>query len=181
MPTMAEYEKAIRKLKWPGLQALWNDIIEGTMDPWWAAGKAFEYLVIRMFELDHASVTYPYSVQLFGHPVAEQIDGSVRFAGLHCLVESKDESDNIAIEPIAKLRNQLLRRPSGTIGFVFSTTKFTETSVMLTQFAMPQAILLWTRNEVHHALQKHHICKFALEKYRFCVEHGMVDYDISST
>ena len=63
------------------------------------------------------------SVSLFGEEV-EQIDGSVRMAGLYCLVESKDETDNITIAPIAKIRNQLLRRPSGTIGLVFSTREF---------------------------------------------------------
>ena len=30
---------------------------------------------------------------------------------MYWLIESKDESENIAIDPIAKLRNQLLRRP----------------------------------------------------------------------
>src|SRR5947208_1897313 len=110
MPTSKEYETAIRKLKWPGLLKLWSAIAGGTVDSWWQPGKAFEYLVLRMFDLDEAKVTWPYSVHLLGQAEAEQIDGSVHFDGMHCLVESKDESENIAIDPIAKLRNQLLRR-----------------------------------------------------------------------
>ena len=117
MATNAEYEAVIRKLKWPGLQKLWGDIKAGTVDPWWPKGKAFEYLVVRMFELDKAQVTWPYAVHLFGGTAQEQIDGAMRFGGLHWLVESKDEDDTIAIDPIAKLRNQMLRRPWGPLAW----------------------------------------------------------------
>ena len=179
MPTSQEYQAAIRKLKWPGLKKLWNEIGSGTVDNWWEPGKAFEYLIVRMFELDRADVTWPYVVYLFGSPATEQIDGSVRFGGMHWLIESKDENDKIAVDPIAKLRNQLLRRPWGTIGLVFTTTQFTPPAVLMTHFALPQPILLWTGAEVSHALDKKKICEFAQEKYRLCVEHGIVDFDIT--
>ena len=64
-----------------------------------------------MFELDKAQVTWPYRVPLFGGEAEEQIDGAVRLGGLHWLIETKDQADNIAMDPIAKLRNQMLRRP----------------------------------------------------------------------
>jgi hypothetical protein len=179
MPTSAEYEAAIRKLKWSGLQGLWAEITSGTVDPWWPKGKAFEYLIVRMFELDKAQVTWPYAVYLFGGKAKEQIDGAVRFGGLHWLVESKDEDDKIALDPIAKLRNQMLRRPWGTIGLVFTSTEFTPSAVQMTHFALPQPLLLWTGAEVEHALVRKKICVFAQEKYRMCVEHGMVDFDIT--
>jgi hypothetical protein len=179
MPTNTEYEAAIRRLKWPGLQQLWADITSGTVNSWWPKGKAFEYLVVRMFELDRAKVTWPYPVYLFGGKAKEQIDGAVRFGGLHWLIESKDEDDTIAMDPIAKLRNQMLRRPWGTIGLVFTSTKFTPSAVQMTHFALPQPILLWTGAEVEHALRRKRICVFAQEKYRMCVEHGMVDFDIT--
>jgi hypothetical protein len=35
MPTNTEYEAAIRKVKWPGLQKLWADVTSGKVDPWW--------------------------------------------------------------------------------------------------------------------------------------------------
>jgi hypothetical protein len=46
-------------------------------------GEAFEYLVIRAFEIDPlepATVRYPYEVSLFGEKV-EEIDGAVHSAG----------------------------------------------------------------------------------------------------
>jgi hypothetical protein len=179
MPTAQEYETAIRKLKWPGLQKLWTEITTGAVDPWWEKGKAFEYLVVRMFELAKAEVTWPYAVSLFGEQAHEQIDGALRFGGLHWLAESKDQTDAIAIEPIAKLRNQLLRRPWGTIGLVFTTQEFSTPAIYLTRFALPQPILLWTGVEVGYALSRKEICRFALEKYRVCVERGMVDFNVA--
>lgn len=118
MPTSEEYQAEIRRLKWPGIKALWGHVIAGKVDKWWEEGKAFEYLVVRMFELDMADVTWPYTVHLFDGTANEQIDGVARFGGLHWVIESKDENENIAIDPIAKLRNQLLRRPWGTVGLV---------------------------------------------------------------
>jgi hypothetical protein len=138
MPTTTEYEAARRKLKWPGLQKLWADITAGTVDPWWPKGKAFEYLVVRMFELDKAQVTWSYPVYLFGGKAKEQIGGAVRFGGPHWLVESKDEDDTIAMDPIAKLRNQMRRRPWGTSGLVFTSTKFTPSAVQMTHLALLQ-------------------------------------------
>jgi hypothetical protein len=182
MPTAEEYQKRIRKLRWPEIKTLWNEIISPGAQiggGWWQKATAFEYLVVRMFELDKADVTWPYVVYLDGPPAKEQIDGSVRFGGLHCLIESKSEDDDIAVDPIAKLRNQLLRRPWGTIGLVFTTTKFTAPSVLMTQFALPQPILLWTGAEIDHAIKKKKICEFAQTKYRVCVEHGLVDWNIT--
>jgi hypothetical protein len=179
MPKDKEYEAAIRKLKWPHLQKLWGEIKSGTVDGWWEDGMAFEYLVVRMFELDKAHVTWPYGVKLFDGGLTEQIDGSVRFDGLYGLIESKDRTGGTSIDPIAKLRSQLLRRPSGTVGLVFTKSHFTPPTVLLSHFALPQAILLWTGKEVEHALDARKICMFASEKFRACVEHGIVDFDIT--
>jgi hypothetical protein len=110
MPSEAEYVADIRKLGWSGLQKLWRAI--GARDtPDWQLGKAFEYLVLRAFELDGGDVRWPYSVGLAGIEEVEQIDGSVQIGSFYCLLECKDEVGNISIGPIAKLRNQLLRRP----------------------------------------------------------------------
>src|SRR5947209_18388617 len=106
MPTSSEYQARIGAHGWGELQTLWN-AIERRDTPGWETGKALEYLVIRAFELDGAQVRWPYAVQLFGEDV-EEIDGVVYYAGLSCLAECKDLSENVAIGPIAKLRNQLL-------------------------------------------------------------------------
>src|SRR5262249_26118807 len=138
MPTAEEYEARIKKLGWPGLRKLWK-AIKDRDTPDWEPGKALEYMIIRAFELDKAEVRWPYPVPLFGEEV-EQIDGSVHVGCLYGLVECKDETENVAIGPIAKLRNQLLRRPSGTVGLLFSSGGVFDPATPLTPFAPPHAV-----------------------------------------
>jgi len=95
--TNVEYEAKIRTYQWLGLQTLHQQILARDT-PGWAPGKAWEYLVIRAFELDNASVRWPYEIQVAGE-VVEQIDGAVVAGGLHCLIESKDESKPLTIAP----------------------------------------------------------------------------------
>ncbi len=179
MPTREEYAATVQAMGWPQLRALWGQI-QARDTPDWAPGKAFEYLVLRAFQLHGADVRWPYPVSLYGQDeVIEEIDGSVRVGGLYSLIESKDEDGNIAIVPIAKLRNQLLRRPAGTFGMVFNSHGFTEAALQLAQFALPQAILLWTGTQVEFALNNECICDLCERKYRACVDYGMVDFDIS--
>jgi len=177
MPTTEEYEARIRRLPWPGLQKLW-EAIKQRDTPGWDAGKAFEYLILRAFELDGARVRWPYSVNLFGGEEIEQIDGSFSWGGLYGLVECKDESEDIASGPISKLRNQLLRRPWGTIGLLFTSRTFTEPAVRLAYFSLPQAILLWSGDEVEHCMEKRKIGPFCELKYRACVDLGTPDFDV---
>jgi hypothetical protein len=173
-----DYERMIQLLQWDELRALWDNI-ENRSTPGWDAGKAFEYLVIRAFQLDGAEVKWPYSVTLFDE-VVEQIDGAVYCSGLSCLVESKDFADktNIDITPIAKLRNQLLRRPAGTVGLIFSRTGFTNAAVSLSYFSLPQAILMWNGAELKYALEQEKICELLTLKYRACVEEGLPNYNV---
>jgi hypothetical protein len=179
MASAAVYEKAIKQLRWPGLKQLWSKIKEGDT-PEWEPGKAFEFLVLRMFDLNGADVRWPYSVTLFGdNEEVEQVDGSVRVGSLYCLVECKDEQGNVSIGPIAKLRNQLMRRPAGTVGLLFSSKAFTVPAVQLAHFTLPQAILLWSGYELEKALEKKRICDFTEQKFRACVDQGMPDYNIA--
>jgi hypothetical protein len=168
----------IQSLQWSGLRALWQEIGQRNTQVW-DSGKAFEYLVLRAFELDGADVRYSYSVKLFGEEI-EQIDGVVYHSGLACLVESKDLAArvNVDVTPIAKLRNQLLRRPASTIGLVFSRTGFTEPARHLSYFSLPQTILLWSGEEIEYALEQESICELLVLKYRVCVEDGLSDYDL---
>ncbi|WP_088254542.1 restriction endonuclease [Fimbriiglobus ruber] len=176
MPTQEDYEKRIRAMKWPQLRKLWKQI-RARDTPDWDSGKAFEYLVLRMFELDGARVRWPYLVKI-GSEITEEIDGSVKMGSLYSLIESKDERDDIAIVPIAKLRNQLLRRPSGTIGMVFSASGFTPAAILLTQFVANPPILLWTGREIEYALNNRKIVVFCESKYRIFVDTGMPEFDI---
>ncbi len=184
MATDAEYQSRISEFKWNDLVHLWKAIEAGDT-PDWDAGKAFEYLVLQAFKLEGAHVFWPYSVKL-GEMIGteagttlEQIDGFVHTNdGLVCLLECKDTTHNINIMPIAKLHNQLLRRPSTAIGIVFSRSGFTEPASRLAQLTAPRAILLWSGDEVGFALQEKCFCKGLTAKYRVCVAKGISDYNI---
>jgi hypothetical protein len=121
--TNADYENKIRTYQWLELQSLHAEIA-ARATPGWAAGKALEYLIVRAFELDGASVRWPYDTKIEGE-IVEQIDGAIVVGALHCLIECKDESKPLAIAPVAKMRNQLQRRPPATVGLIFSTSGYT--------------------------------------------------------
>ncbi len=176
MPTNAEYEARIQTFGWDELLDLWK-AIERRDTPDWDLGRAFEYLVLRAFQLDGAEVRWPYTVDLFGESV-EQIDGALHSDGLSCLVECKDMHAGVSVLPIAKLRNQLLRRPAGTVGLMFSRSGFTDSARFLARFALPQAILFWSGREVQFALECRRIRELLVLKYRFCAEEGVPEYNV---
>ena len=182
--TANEYERLIRQYDYKKLIKLWENVKKSEAIKGWGTGKAFEYLILRGFELEGGETRYSYSVTM-GEVVyseekrtIEQIDGAIYLEGLSFLVECKDQSEDIDIEAIAKLRNQLLRRPAGIIGVVFSRTAFTDSAVRLARFVSPQAILLVTGAEIDAALRGKYLCKGLVAKYRACVEKGMPDYNI---
>jgi len=191
MPTDAEYLAWIQGFDADALLALWADLT-GAAEPgtpalpaWVQPGKAFEYVVIRAFELGGADVRWPYSVKFPWSPPEtssaqdmEQIDGVVYVGGVSCLIESKHWGRNVNVDPIAKLRNQLGRRPAGTIGAVFSFLGFTPAARLLAQFASPQTILLWTGEEIDHAIRHRAMVRGLLVKLRKAVEEGVPDYDL---
>ncbi|MCP4112380.1 MAG: restriction endonuclease [Desulfobacteraceae bacterium] len=173
-----EYVRIIKNCNREDLISLWKMIKSGNT-PGWPPGKAFEYLVLRAFQLDGSEVTWPYSVNIGeSSEEVEQIDGVVYVKDICCIVECKDSSSRINIEPISKLRNQLLRRPSSAIGAVFSRNGFTNPAHILAQFLFPQTILLWVGDEVEIALKNGWMCKGLIKKYRLCVEKGIPDYHI---
>jgi Restriction endonuclease len=171
-------EAKIQALGWAGLRDLWTRI-QNRDTPDWDPGKAFEYLVLRIFQLDGAVVRWPYRVTLHGEHV-EQIDGVVVAAGLHAMVESKDQNDPVAIEPIAKLRNQLMRRPVATIGMVFSRSGYTDPALTLASYLSGQTILLWQPMEVEFALRNERIVPYLEHKCLACVMDGTPDANITS-
>ena len=173
-----KYIKEISRYNQPGLCRLWKKHLEGNLDAsqkaFWKDGKLLEYVVLRGFELEGASVTWPYSVTLDEENV-EQIDGALVVECMHVLIECKDHSTNINIEPFSKMRNQLLRRPSGVIGCIFARKAFTEPAVALARFAAPQAILLWAGAELEYCLEHSKLVdalklkmRKAAEEFDFC-------------
>jgi hypothetical protein len=177
MTTDAEYQTRITTYNWDDLVKLWSEIKTKKTSNFWDAGKALEYLVLRAFQLDGADIAWPETVKIQGK-IVEQIDGVVYANSLACLIECKDTSEEVNIEPIAKLRNQLLRRPATAIGSVFSRSGFTEATVTLTGFVAPQTILLWGGEEIEYSLINKSIRKFLIKKYRVCVHKGIPNYDI---
>lgn len=179
MPTTDDYRIKIQAIKRRGLISLWNRILADNT-PGWDSGKAFEFLVLRAFELEGAIIRWPYSVSIFGENV-EQIDGAIHFKDINISVlsEFKDYNRNLNIEPIAKLRNQLLRRPSNAIGSVFSTTSFTDPALILSQFSAPQTILLWERDHIDYCLKNGSFKVGLLKKYRHAIEEGFPNFDVT--
>jgi Restriction endonuclease len=160
----------IRQLDWDGLRDLWDRSEHGWARDW-PPGKAFEYLVLRAFELDGAEVRWPFEVS-DGNVVLEQIDGAVYAGSLSCLVEAKDSAAPVDITVLAKLRTQLARRPAGTVGLVFSRSGFAASAVALAGFFAPQVVLLWSGSEIEECLEQQGITPILLAKYRECVEEG---------
>lgn len=173
------YKLRIKAMGWARLRAFHERLIEGRVEGW-EPGKAFEYLVLRAFELEGATVTWPYVTDvslLEAGGETEQIDGAIYVDGLACIVEAKDTAATTDIAPIAKMRNQLLRRPSSTVGLIFSRGGFSRPVKTLVKFVAPQTILLWTGDEVVYALKHQAFRKGLNEKYRRSVEQGLGLHD----
>jgi hypothetical protein len=175
MPEDAVYREKIAQYEQAELLALW-EAIEAGDTPDWEPGKAFEYFILRAFELEGAEVCYPYRVSI--EKELEQIDGVIYADGIACLIEVKDQQEHVNFEPVAKLRSQLLRRPAMVIGSVFSRSGFTYSCITLTKYTAPQTILLWNGKEIDYAF-KNHSMRWALKtKYHYCVEYGLFTYNL---
>jgi hypothetical protein len=83
----------------------------------------------------------------------------------------------INVEPLAKLRNQLARRPAGLVGCLFSRGGFTRQAINLAGFMAPQAILLWTAEEIDAVVKKHRITAALEIKYARLLRDGMPYFD----
>lgn len=148
-----KYIEDIQKKDSTELLSQWKSYLDGSLKvSIWEPGKLFEYTVLRAFQLEGSIVRWPYSVRLNDETI-EQIDGSVSFKGYHILLECKDHSNRINIEPIAKMRNQLLQRPAIVIGCIFSRSGYTEPAIALSRFCAPQTILLWENDELMYCIE----------------------------
>lgn len=177
MTTATEYEQRISELELNELCEMWDSISNGYEVEGWAPGKAFEYMLLRAFQLEGAEVEWPYSVRSEGTEI-EQIDGVVYYGGLACLIEAKDTSTKLNVEPIAKFRNQLMRRPSVAIGALFSRSGYTDPALTLVQFLPPQTILLWEAHDISHALPRSRMCQGLRDKFRAAVRDGNLQHSL---
>lgn len=180
-----DYQKRVAAYTWDDIDELWL-AISGGDTPGWDDGKAFEFLVLRAFELSGAEVYWPYSVDFREANNIEQIDGMIIVDELAALIESKDrskktgEKKNINFEPIAKMRSQLSRRPSNLIGCIFSAGGYTESAQILINFTKPETILSWSGSEVAYCISRRNFTGFLKIKYRKCMQYGVHDFDITT-
>lgn len=119
----------------------------------WQPGKAFEYFVVRAFDIEGLRVKWPYEVtyrQKLG--IVEQNDGFIYLGERPFLIESKDLSEALAVESVAKLRFRLESRPPGTMSVLFNSTKFSLATEVLAHFAVPLNVVLWRGQDFDYAL-----------------------------
>lgn len=169
---LQDRERASR-LTWDDLERLWMEIQDGTASGW-DSGKALEHLVVRGFSLSGLRVEYPYEVPIKGRPL-EQIDGMVYLGEVPFLIECKDRG-SVDIEPIAKLHNQLLRRPPSTMGCVFTSGDFTRPAVILSDFAAPHRITLWSSRDITKAIRAKDFAAPLGRKYHELCMLGLTDH-----
>jgi hypothetical protein len=149
----ADLEAEARAWTRDDLLRIWRRIKAGESIAGWPAGRAFEYLVVRAFDLEGASVIWPFQViypQRFG--TMEQVDGVVYLGERAFLLESKNQSEPTAVQELARLRMRLESRPPGTMGVLFSTHNFTLPAEVFARFAVPLNVLLWGRADLDLAL-----------------------------
>lgn len=159
------------------LSRMLDDLSEGRPIRGWASGKAFEHIILQAFALEEAEIRWPFEVREGKHAI-EQIDGTVYCDGLFCLVESKDYAEAINVEPIAKLRNQLSRRPAGTLGLIFARNGYTPSAKYLVKMDTLLNILLWEFEEVKLAIADQKMRRALQTKFRYAVEQALPDYNI---
>lgn len=161
------------------LIAIWDRIQSGERIAGWARGKAFEYLMVRAFQLEGVVIRWPFEVlypQRFG--TMEQHDGFVYLRDRAFLVESKATAEAPGIEAVAKLRFRLEARPPGTMGLLFSISTFSEPTEVFTQFASPLNVLLWTGLDVDWALRTGQMRPGLEQKLRHANEFGLSNYSL---
>jgi hypothetical protein len=173
--TDLDYKTLIQSFNWTTLKQFLKKILDKE-ETTFTSGKALEYLIIRAFELSGAEVDYPYSVRKEGQEI-EQIDGLVNAENLYCLIECKNEYEKTNVEPLAKMRSQLLRRPNSVIGSVFSVSGFTKPAIILASYMAPQTILLWERTEIEFVIENECILQSLQLKYKMYVKECIADFN----
>ncbi|MFZ5443091.1 MAG: hypothetical protein ACOZQL_23995 [Myxococcota bacterium] len=166
------------------LTRLWASVRRGSHGGF-PRGKAFEFLLVRAFELDGARVTWPFVVtspfQNGGSQLSHQIDGVVYLDGLAFLLESKQRNQPVPFPPIAYLQAHLRRRPPVTMGLVFALKGVTDPAREALLLSGTTEVLLWEADEVDWAFKrKGRFLKGLREKLRWACEKALPDYNVTS-
>lgn len=168
-----KYVDWVRSMSRSGVLDLWERVKEGQDLRPWPPGKAFEYLILRAFQLEGAQVVWPYRGEW------EQVDGAIYVDGLSCLIESKDWREPVDFGPIAKLKVRVDRRPPPVLGLIFSVSGFTVPAVQEFQAQPLRNLLLWVHSDVELALRGGMRTALRL-KWRKAVEEAVMDYELKA-
>ncbi len=103
----------------------------------------------------------------------EQVDGVVYLGERAFLLESKNLSEPMAVEAVARLRMRLESRPPGTMGVLFSVQDFTLPTEVFTQFATPLNVLLWENTDLDLALTNASMVASLRAKLEYATENGL--------
>ncbi|MCP3145111.1 restriction endonuclease [Pyxidicoccus xibeiensis] len=166
------YARRVQEMGQAELLALWGRVRRRERIEGGAPGRAFEFLLLRAFQLEGAKVVWPYA------SVIEQIDGGVYVDGLSCLVEAKDHAEPIGFEAIARLSVRMQRRPSPALGLLFSTSGFTWPALKAVAAHPLRNVLLWRDTDIAMALE-HGMRASLRRKWRVAVEVGTLDHPLA--
>ncbi len=170
-----EYVMAARKWTQDGLRRAWTLIGTGKMLDGWDPGKAFEHIILRQFEIEGATVVWPFPVVEHGQ-IIEQIDGVVCADGMPYLIEAKDWAKHVPHESVAKLASALGRRPPTTMGLIYARTGFTDAAKSLAQRSGPLRILMWEFEDIDAAIRVNGMLPLLRRKLKMAVEKAMPDF-----
>lgn len=157
-----------------------GSVTDDKPEPKWKPGQAFEYFILRCFELDKSTVTYPYGHIIGLNGKTQETDGVIYTRRLSCLVESKDINHDVQMKVVAKLRHRLMDRSDLMIGCVFTSRKSYkyETFALAHFYQDSKLILLWNGDEIEALLKNKRSFVRALGiKYMMAVEKLCPYYD----
>jgi hypothetical protein len=158
MASNLELENRIQAYDWPMLRSFWDEIKNNNtanLTPSWASGKAFEYFIIRCFELSGCEVVYAFDVTnrqagiKNNNKSFQQIDGIVYLTiNFPFVIEAKNEAGNAKEADIDKLIGRLGQRPPQTMGCFFDTKGYSD-GVLFQLLSKPNKnLLLWEKLDI---------------------------------
>jgi len=161
-----------------------HQVVPDKDPPRWDGGQAFEFMMLRFFELDGAEVTYPYGPIVGLDGLTQETDGFIYTDKLRCLVESKDWSSPVKFSTVAKLKDRLLHRNSQLIGCIFCSRSGFSTSALTAAFLEQTRynILLWGRDEIDFVVKspRSNFVEALHTKYRYSLEKLIPYFDTSA-
>ena len=144
-------------------------------------GLALEAFFVSAFEREEHNVIWPCRTRgPAGTGTLEQIDGVLYLDFATFLVEAKAEKAPIDVEPLAKLRFRLEGRPPSTLGLLVNTSGFTKPAEFFARFASPLNVLLWTEQDLLHALTNKSFYKSAYLKWQAAVAKREALFDLKT-